>query len=160
MNWREEYTRATGEDWASGLGFFTRDYTQWLEEKLSTAKTNLGERSEPPTAMLAADRIDAASDSMSTLQLEIGDWQDATFTEATALSKMSHLAKEVIELNKALRNGDEIEIAEELADCQHLLFGIASKCGMNLHAATIEKFDVNKGRNWGKPDENGVVEHL
>jgi NTP pyrophosphatase (non-canonical NTP hydrolase) len=97
---------------------------------------------------------------MEALQLEIGDWQDATFTEATALSKMSHLAKEVIELNRVLKEGDSMEILDELADCQHLLFGIASKCGINLYAGTVAKFEVNKNRKWGEPDENGVVEHL
>jgi NTP pyrophosphatase (non-canonical NTP hydrolase) len=104
-------------------------------------------------------------DSMGKLQLEISDWQDKVFTKANALSKMSHLAKEVIELNKALVYDTEMQhkeelIAEELADCQHLLFGIASKCGINLYEATRCKFEINKKRKWGKPDKNGVVEHL
>jgi NTP pyrophosphatase (non-canonical NTP hydrolase) len=94
-------------------------------------------------------------------QLEISDWQDETFPKANALSKMSHLAKEIIELNKTLvEPSSQMEIEEELADCQHLLFGIASKCGINLYEATRQKFEINKKRIWGKPDSNGVVEHI
>jgi NTP pyrophosphatase (non-canonical NTP hydrolase) len=104
---------------------------------------------------------------MELLQLEIGNWQDKTSPKADALSKMSHLAKEIIELNNALLGTSRMfptntreGIAEELADCQHLLFGIASKCGINLYDATRRKFDINKKRKWGKPDKNGVVEHI
>ncbi len=111
------------------------------------------------------EKVEEENDSTGKLQLEIADWQDKTFPEANALSKMSHLAKEVIELNKALLHDTEMIhkedlIADELADCQHLLFGIASKCGINLYKATKQKFEINKKRIWGKPDSNGVVEHL
>ena len=95
---------------------------------------------------------------MELLQLEIGDWQDATFPKSTALSTLSHLAKEVLELNYAMLAGEPV--AEELADCQHLLFGIANKCGLNLYEETIKKFEINKKRKWGKPDADGVVEHI
>ncbi|MDD5551394.1 MAG: DUF550 domain-containing protein [Candidatus Omnitrophica bacterium] len=111
------------------------------------------------------EKAEKEKDSMGKLQLEIGDWQDEAFPKANALSKMSHLAKEIIELNKALLYDTEMIhkeelIAGELADCQHLLFGIASKCGIYLYRATKDKFEINKKRKWGKPDENGVVEHI
>jgi len=111
------------------------------------------------------EKVEKENDSMGKLQLEIADWQDKTFPEANALSKMSHLAKEVIELNKALLHDTEMIhkedlIADELADCQHLLFGIASKCGISQYGITRNKFEINKKRIWGKPDSNGVVEHI
>ncbi len=99
-----------------------------------------------------------SAETMGKLQLKIDDWQEKTFPHATALSKMSHLTKEIIELNKSLINRDGI--GSELADCQHLLFGIASKCGLNLEEETRKKFEINKQRRWGKPDKNGVVEHI
>jgi Protein of unknown function (DUF550) len=97
---------------------------------------------------------------MEMLQIEIGDWQDATFPNADAFSKFHHLVKEIKELSDALEAPDPSKITGELADCQHLLFGIASKCRVNLYEATRAKFAVNKTRKWGKPDENGVVEHV
>lgn len=52
------------------------------------------------------------------------------------------------------------EIAEECADIMHLLFQVADKCGFDLLEATREKFEINKGRTWGEPDERGVVRHV
>lgn len=92
------------------------------------------------------------------LQLRISDWEEKTFPDGNSFSLMSHLAKEIIELNLAV-NGTG-NIAEELADCLHLLFGIASKNGIDLLKATEEKFAINQKRQWGTPDENGVVEHI
>lgn len=91
--------------------------------------------------------------------IEISKWQDETFGQATALSKMHHLAEEVIELIEAMKtqkklrddaearicqmevktpdlvninNGQqkaEAEIREEFADCFMLLFGAAASHG-------------------------------
>ena len=95
---------------------------------------------------------------MTKLQIEILYWQEATFPNADEFSTFHHLVKEIVELGKALE--DDVNIEGELADCQHLLFGIASKCGVNLYEATKKKFAVNKKRKWGVPDKNGVVEHI
>ena len=93
------------------------------------------------------------------LQLQISDWQDETFPNATVRSTFAHLVREILELEMVL-GGSVEQASEELADCQHLLFGIASKLGINLMDATAKKFEVNKKRKWGQPDENGVVEHI
>lgn len=97
---------------------------------------------------------------MEKLQLEIGDWQEQTFPDSTISSVLSHLAKEIIELSDAVKEGNTEKIKEELADCQHLIFGAGNKVGVNVYESTIEKFGINKKREWGKPDKNGVVEHL
>ncbi len=149
MDYEKQYVEETGDkkpdgrDFGELLDWYER-FSLWLCKRL--------------------EKVEKENDSTGKLQLEIADWQDKTFPEANALSKMSHLAKEVIELNKALVSFTHEEAVEdvsnELADCQHLLFGIASKRGINLYEATRKKFEINKKRIWGKPDSNGVVEHL
>ena len=70
---------------------------------------------------------------------------------------LHHLKQEVEEL---IRKPDDIE---EYADCMILLIQSAIKAGYNmdlLHKACLIKHDMNKSREWGKADENGVVNHI
>jgi NTP pyrophosphatase (non-canonical NTP hydrolase) len=96
--------------------------------------------------------------------LEIASWQKETFGEATALSKANHLAQEVIELITDLKNNaPEINVKKEFADCFILLFGAADSYGMSYEDichVIYAKMQINYKRNWGKPDENGVVNHI
>lgn len=51
----------------------------------------------------------------------------------------------------------------EFADCFILLLNTASKCGFTMQELTdcaIEKMEINKNRKWGKPDKDGIVEHI
>ena len=89
-------------------------------------------------------------------------WQRATFPKANALSKIHHLEQEVQELEMDLVSNNE-ERHLEFADCFLLLFGAASADGMSYQDicdAIDEKMEINKKRKWGKPDINGVVNHL
>lgn len=93
---------------------------------------------------------------------EITAWQKETFGQATALSKISHLGEELSELNYDLIN-NKPERRLEFADCFFLLFGAAAADGMtyqDICQAIQEKFEINKTRKWGKPDANGVVNHI
>lgn len=97
----------------------------------------------------------------------ITKWQDKTFPEATADSKMKHLKEELEEVqdayNKKFTDFDYHEMTLEFADCFLLLYGCAAKCGMDYEEicdAIDEKMRINKSRKWGKPDENGVVKHI
>lgn len=94
---------------------------------------------------------------------EITEWQNKTFPNATALSKIIHLKQEVEELQEAESYLKETEAIKELSDCFILLFGIADKLGLN-HSTTWlaieQKMVINKARKWGKPDANGVVNHI
>jgi len=93
---------------------------------------------------------------------EITEWQDKTFPNSTALSKVAHLKQEVLELESDLKT-DSDHLTTEWADCAILLFGAAKCAGMNYSDclnAIQDKFEVNKLRTWGKPDENGVVNHI
>jgi NTP pyrophosphatase (non-canonical NTP hydrolase) len=101
---------------------------------------------------------------------EITDWQDETFPESTELSRVKHLIKEVCELEFEAKIFEKSPTAhnrsnknQEYADCFFLLFGAAKKAGMSYEdicRAIDFKFEINKNRTWGKPDENGVVEHV
>ncbi len=89
-------------------------------------------------------------------------WQRETFIHAHPLSKIAHLAKELQELVGAIKSGD-MDRDLEYADCFFLLFGAASADGMTYSMicdAIDRKFEINKARQWGKPDEDGVVEHI
>jgi len=91
-------------------------------------------------------------------------WQNKTFPGATAESKVHHLTEEVQELLSDIQNGattDDLEL--EFADCFLLLFGAAQKVNLDyndLVNAIEKKFKINTERDWGKPDENGVVKHV
>lgn len=96
---------------------------------------------------------------------EISKWQEETFGQATALSKIAHLKQEIEELKEELEKTDEppTKALLEFADCFILLFGAANSFGMNYTDIIFciqAKMNINKKRKWGKPDENGVVNHL
>ncbi len=51
----------------------------------------------------------------------------------------------------------------EFADCFILLFGSAASDGMtydDIVDAINKKMEINLNRKWGKPDENGIVNHI
>lgn len=92
----------------------------------------------------------------------INAWQQITFKTSTSLSKLVHLKEELTELEAAIKN-QTADKRLEFADCFFLLFGAAAADGMSYEDicnAIQEKFDINKTRSWGHPDENGVVKHL
>lgn len=93
---------------------------------------------------------------------EITAWQKETFGQATSISKIHHLKDELIELQADLYlNNPDRRL--EFADCFFLLFGSAAADGMtyqDIVNAIQEKFEINKARKWGKPDANGVVNHI
>lgn len=96
---------------------------------------------------------------------EITQWQDTTFQKSTASSRAKHLKKEIEELIKELERKPVIAVLSEseFADCFFLLFGAAKAYGMtyeDIQQCIRKKFKINKDRTWGKPDENGVVEHV
>lgn len=93
---------------------------------------------------------------------EITQWQKETFGKATSLSKLSHLEQEIQELADAIvDNLPDKKL--EFADCFFLLFGAAAADGMtydDICNAISEKFEINKKRKWGKPNADGVVNHI
>ena len=117
---------------------------------------------------------------LQTLMNDISEWSDATFGDGQRNPAIVyHLKKEVDELIDALHKSNalgadnSVGVGEfkrqlnktemEFADCFMLLldsahhFNLTAEQLINL---TREKLGVNKARKWGKPDVNGVVEHI
>ena len=103
----------------------------------------------------------------------ISEWSDKTFGESQRNPAiLHHLVKEVPELIQAIHELQKLEIPDgdifekvfyEYADCFMLLLDSASHSGISaktLIRYTRKKLKINKSRKWGKPDKNGVVEHI
>ena len=104
-------------------------------------------------------------------QEEVGEWGNVQFPMATSSAICAHLKREVAELDKAAYSLRVFspnyqaqllkqEVAMEAADCYMLLLHLCFRNGIDLETAAREKFEVNKARTWGKPDAEGVVEHV
>lgn len=93
-------------------------------------------------------------DALDDLIDDIQDWQLKTFPQSTLESKFAHLEREIVELGKDLTSESEI------ADCLFLLIGLARTQGYDIQRILSDKFKINKSRQWGVPDESGVVEHV
>lgn len=101
------------------------------------------------------------------LMNDIRKWSDDAFgKENESLRIFYHLQKEVEELISAIKKSKGKTISTvlfEYADCLMLLLNAASAHGYtsnDLLLALRDKLELNKNRKWGKPDENGVVEHI
>jgi len=94
-------------------------------------------------------------------------FKEKTFPNSTPSSELKHLKKEVKELKDAIgkkyseSNQEDAEL--EVADCFFLLYGIANGIGMDYESvndAIKRKLVICENRKWGKPDKDGVVEHI
>lgn len=113
------------------------------------------------------------------LMVDIASWSDATFGEGQRNPAiLHHLKKEVQECIEAVENFQNrssiespycesgrrcLEAFDEYADCFMLLLDSAYHFGLSAGALilfTRDKLEVNKKRKWGKPDCNGVIEHI
>lgn len=95
--------------------------------------------------------------------ISIVKWQDETFGKASGLSKINHLVDEIEELRIDITFGNNEDKRLEFADCFLLLFGAAASEGMSYEDIVNcidEKMEINKKRKWGKPNANGVVNHI
>jgi len=106
------------------------------------------------------EKLKIELNNMDQLQNEIGQWQDIVFPDGSTITILNHLKKEIIELDDEVKINHIQNIGKEMADCQHLLFGIAHKLQTSLYSETRKKFEINKLRKWGKPNSDGVVEHI
>lgn len=86
-------------------------------------------------------------------QEEVGSWANKTFGKSTPETVLKHLKREVAELETS---GEP----DEVADCVLLLLHYAHKRGISIFEECVKKHEVNKQRKWGKPDADGVVEHV
>lgn len=102
-------------------------------------------------------------------------WSDQTFdngnfTRSRSVPISYHLQKESKEVSQALEkyfnnptSKTFADAGEELSDCLILILDCANHFGYNadeLITSCFNKLEINKNREWGKPDANGVVEHI
>jgi hypothetical protein len=107
-------------------------------------------------------------------QKKVGKWADETFKSSTPKTIITHLKKEVIELEEEIeyhKKYDEIltydpeeyyhrkKIMLEAADCAMLLMHLAFKYAQSLILYVFMKFEECKKRKWLPPDEEGVQQH-
>jgi hypothetical protein len=85
---------------------------------------------------------------------ESATWSEETFPLSTPQSIANHLAREAEELKK--NPTDEME----MADVQLLLNHLVAITGTNIVKASRKKLDINRARQWGEIDSEGVVEHI
>jgi predicted house-cleaning noncanonical NTP pyrophosphatase (MazG superfamily) len=93
---------------------------------------------------------------LSEFQKWVGEWGNETFNPKRGNNSKAivhHLEKEVCELMDS-------NSPEEAADCFILLLHHAHALGYDLLDEARKKMEINKERQWGLPDENGVVEHV
>lgn len=93
-------------------------------------------------------------------QKTIGEWQKKAFPDLAWTGSINHLRREVRELTLAMFDYDLDGIKEETADCMFILFWFANKFGFSIEDEINRKFEVLKNRKWGKPDSEGVIEHI
>jgi len=116
------------------------------------------------------------------LQDDIKKWSDGAFgVHRTGKPIAHHLKKEIDELITALdvfhqgTYSDNITVGAmqvvnkrhhilmESVDCFTLLLDVLAHEQFDVNElveASYFKLEINKKRKWGKPDENGVVEHI
>ena len=93
------------------------------------------------------------------IRKETNKFADATFgKDRPYTSPLHHLKKEVDEL---IESGDIMEYA----DCVLLLLDSFNKKYPYFHTDyllenCVKKIEINKTREWGKPDKNGIISHI
>lgn len=93
---------------------------------------------------------------------EITKWQKQTFGATAAQLSLDRLKNEIYRLEIDLRFSKP-EKRLEFANCFILLFGAAASDGMSYNDiidAIEEKMKIYYAMQWGKPDFNGVVNHI
>lgn len=88
-------------------------------------------------------------------------WANETFPGERTIEAAKHLVRETEELAADTDSG------EEHADCVMLatftldrLIKSAESRGIDLVSEITRKLAINQGRTWGKPDADGIVEHI
>ena len=108
------------------------------------------------------------------LDNQITAWAEAQFPRPNRDINpvLAHLRREWNEFHAAvsewslsrLRGENDPAVREhmfqEAADIRILLTHFVGRLGGNLASETIRKFRDNQTREWGEPDEDGVVEHI
>lgn len=85
-------------------------------------------------------------------------WAAQEFKDQTQESKTWHLLEECVELLKSVLSKSP-DMVLELGDVQILLAGIAQLSGVDLADATRTKLAINRSREYGPADAQGISHH-
>lgn len=98
---------------------------------------------------------------MSETQQSVSAWADAVFGAVGSNARVAARAnEEMAELMRALTSDDSHEkAAEEVADIVIILYRLASRLGVDLHAEIDRKMAINRTRVWS-PDNTGHGYHV
>jgi len=106
-------------------------------------------------AFALAEYDSALEDSLDALFDEIADWTAATFPAQTPASAVRHAKREID--NELMANPTS---GEEQADVVMLMIAAARTSRNDLKAELRRKLAINRQRQWGEPDADGVQEHI
>lgn len=112
---------------------------------------------DPRKLALSPEHLPRLERSLEVVLAEERLWQDETFPLSTSASRAEHLRREAEELAKDPENPEEM--ADVLLLLSHLARGKGGP-GVSLVRAVLSKQEKNRAREWGKPDCDGVVEHI
>lgn len=134
-----------------------RALVQWCADLLPDFYDDGRSDRELRDLILALRRAPAPSH-LDALQADVCAWAEQTFPAATLKTTMTHLRRKLDEIERDPNDATEWAVVFLI-----LLHG-SSRFGL-LNFSTIEraaraKFEINKTREWGKPDAEGVVEHV
>lgn len=112
-----------------------------------------------------------SKEGMDEFQAVVGRWGKVSFPASTIATIHEHLRREARELLQALDRWDSCQkpvkddviwpsVMEEVADIVLISFHLAYRKRFSLAEVIEDKFIVAQHREWGEPDEDGVVEHI
>lgn len=90
-------------------------------------------------------------------QASINEWITSTFGDAGSnISVAARANEEVAELMMALAINDlDVHSVEEAADIVIILYRLAERFGMDLHAEIDRKMGINRARRWNVANGHG-----
>ena len=95
---------------------------------------------------------------MNEIQKNLGKWADSVFgKKRSPIGALYHLQEEAFEAM------DEPYDIMEYADCMMLIIDATRNAGFTadeLMEAVNKKLRINQRRKWGRPDKNGVINHI
>jgi len=94
-------------------------------------------------------------------QASISQWAEDAFGPSGSNARVAARAnEEMAELLRALTANDQHPMAaEEVADILIVLYRLATRLGVDLHAEVDRKMAINRGRTW-HPDQTGHGYHV
>lgn len=117
-------------------------------------------KGDPMDAEKAIMEYANQNDNIIHLEQERMEWSLKTFPEATAMSSIQHLKREIREVEEHLEVfglHNEEELTEEYTDCLKCLFDSAGRAGISpeqIFKAFAIKLAKNKARTWTKNADN------